>query len=345
MEVSLDSLRLANERLRGLNLEDAVRDVSGFPIFACKKEGDTLMFDAVAEESIVECHSARFSQVYGINGVVLSEERGIGCTSRIYNETPIILSDPIDGSKSLSSLARHSIETGGLENLGQLFDYCWDKFGELARITAPVSALSLIRDGELKYSLVLNLFTGMIYAAFPEGVFSGQISDVKSIDNINTPLVWRSDAQPLLLCNRNGDKRCQNFTQSHLEELFEHDTSALYFAGPSRFIYLLKESQELFPRVGVIAHNRESIQEILPNLGIAAYSGGALRAYKLSCPEYELDFFRGDIEEDGINERVLEKIEYPGDYEDTTVIVPSANKAGVRKMESAVEKGYGMRLA
>jgi hypothetical protein len=345
MEFSLESLRLANERLRKLNLEDAVRDASGFPIFACKKEHDTLMFDAVAEESIVEYHSGRFSQVYGINGVVLSEERGMGCRSRIYNETPVILSDPLDGSKNLSSLVRRHIGLGWLEKLGELFDFYRDEAGEKVRVTAPVSALSLIRDGELKYSLVLNLFTGEVYASYEGGVFAGDINLAADVGSISRRVEWRDDAKPLLLCNRAGADRCKNYTASHLEEFFGHDLSATYFVGPSRFTYLLKENQGHFPQIGVIAHNREGIQEIISNLGMAVYSGGALRAYKLFCPEYELPFFKGEIAGKGLDTRVLDELMYPGDYRDTTVIVPSANEGGVRKMEGAVEKGYGMRLA
>jgi len=344
MEVSLGSLRQANERLRALGLADSIRNVNNYGLYCSKKKMDTFLLDAVAEECIAEQHSEKSSLIYGIRGVVMSEERGMGCRSRVSDYTPVLLSDPVDGSRNLSKLVSDQIAAGGMENLGQLFDSYEEKLGDLARISAPVSALTFIKVGELKYSMVLNFFTGEIYVAYENGVMVGNINHALSVDSIDEEVNWRQDGKQLLTCNMRRESRCRNFEASHLNEFFRLDKSVSYFAGPSRFTYLLAGAEDLFPDLGVVCHNKEGIQEIISNIGVALYSGGRLKAYKLCCPEYEKPFFRGMIAETGVNSSVLEQLIYPGDYEDTTVVVPSSNTKAVVKMDEIVDKGYGMRL-
>lgn len=352
MEYSLKSLKAANEGLKSLTLEEAIMDVSHFEVFSRKKEADTKMLDAIPEYHIITKN--KFKDAYGNYGVVLGEESGKGCEVNINPLTPIILSDPLDGSTNLSNWAKDEIRENAkygirerkIRDLGELFDYYNDKQGNLSNVKAPVSAVTLVKDGKLKYSIVLNLLTGRLYAAYHGGVFEGDIRYSRNVDHIDKPIVWRDDAKPLLLCNRKGDKRKKNLAATRLGELFEHDFSAEYYAGPSRFFYLLDKNKGLFPNLGVIGHNREGIQEIISNICFALYSGGALNAYKLACPEYEKPFFTGRIgtKEGRLNEHVFQDIQYPSDYEDTTVITPTSNTVAVSKLEDAVKEGYAMRL-
>ncbi len=356
MEHSLESLKRANSGLRELSLESACKDVSNFSLFSGKKDADTKMLDAVPEEYIVAGHEGGavppFTDSYGIYGIVMSEERGKSSQRRILPETPVVISDPLDGSTRLKGQLEDNL--GRFGTVGDMFDSYRQEMGGLAEIVAPVSSITLMKDGELKYSLVLNLFTGMVYAACDGGVYSGQISDELRLDellNRDNMAEWRSQTaegaeekeKPSIFCNRKGKAREENFTGCHMADFFEHYTAADYFAGPSRFVYLLDSSEAEYPELDAIGFNREPISEWISDICFAQNSGGALRAYLMSPDRQEIGLFRNSLIE-GLDAESLNRIDYPSNYRASLVIAPAANESSIRAMEAAAEKGYAIRL-
>ena len=109
----------------------------------------------------------------------------------------------------------------------------------------------------------------------------------------------------------------------------------------------------------MIAHNGEKIQELLPNVAMALFSHGALQAFKLFCDPDSLQeragrdmtpnlanslYSPGLLVHTGIKSAFLNNYEYPSDFRDTTVVVPSANEAALTMLTGMVARGYAVRI-
>ena len=128
--------------------------------------------------------------------------------------------------------------------------------------------------------------------------------------------------------------------------------------GPLRFTYLINYDSKP-SGVGLVAHNGEKIQELLPNISIALFSKGELQAYKLFCdPEFTQErngkemtpvlanslYSSGLLVNTGIKSTFLNNYDYPSEFRDTTVITPATNEPAVTMMTGMVERKYALRI-
>ena len=254
------------------------------------------------------------------------------------------------------------LETHGAEcsTLGEVFDSERVRIGEgRARIEACNSSVTLLKDNMIKYSIVLNLFTGETFLAYEKGVFTGNIAEVSDIDDFQIPVSFKDDETLNMLCYCQGNKYENNRTGTHLRHFPLVDVGG-FPGGPNRFTYLLsEETDEPVSPIGVIAHNGEKIQESLPNIAVAFFSKGDLQAYKLFCdrefhehragkgltPNLQNSIYNnGLLINTGLKLAFLNNHDYPSQFRDTTVIIPSSNDPAVTLMAGMVQREYAIRI-
>ncbi len=365
---SLLVLQHTLEQLRALPLESADKDES--KKFHRKDGKDTRRFDVVAEQAIAvgtqdhPGHRQLLKQVYGNEGFIITEESGrIPKGERILRVSPVIVSDPVDRSSYLEDRIRKAqkeAREGGkrLATLGELFDAERARLGEeRARLESCNGSVTLLKDQKFKYTVVLNYFTGEVFVASEDGVFSGNLPSARSLDDITRPVRFRDVENLNIVFYNKPGKYEENRLGTHLR-FFSLDESIRSPGGPNRFTHLLEDAASISD-IGVIAHNGEKIQESLPNIAIAYFSQGALAAYKLFCdrahkahragkrltPVLKNSIYeRGLIEHTGIDVVFLNNHEYPSEFRDTTVITPVSNDAAMTLMTGMVERGYATRI-
>jgi hypothetical protein len=257
-----------------------------------------------------------------------------------------------------SMIAEHG---GSSKTMGEVFDKERAKIGEArARVEGCNSSVTFLRDNMLKYSMVLNLLTGETFVASPMGLFSGDITIAKTHEDLTDRLQFHSDENQTALYYCEGPKYVSNREGTHLK--FFPAANIEKSGGPNRFTYLLvpKHTDPNYVNpVGFIAHNGEKIQESLPNIVFALYSGGELKAFKLFC---DLDhqghrggkpltpnlansiYDHGLIMQTGVDLRFLNRYEYPSEFRDTTVIAPAKNAPVVNAMVGMIADGYAIRI-
>jgi len=369
LDGSINILKQMFLELRKLEVDKAAKNLSGLDeitkkLYTRKDGKDTRIFDIVAENaislgSVSQGHYSLFQKVYSQSGVVITEERGrVPLDRRIEDNTPVVISDPVDRSAYLDKI----VEEHGkkCQNMGEVFDCEREKIGEAhARVEACNSSVTLLKDNMIKYSVVLNLFTGEVFVAYELGVFSGQILDLNEVTDLNTRMQFKTTETLNMLCYTKNGKYENNRTGTHLR-FFQLDHSIVSPGGPNRFTYLLKEAgPDLVSKIGVISHNGEKIQESLPNIAVAYFSGGELLAYKLFCdrgyhesragkeltPNLQNSIFNnGLLVNHGLKLRFLNNHDYPSEFRDTTLIVPKENEAAVTMMVGMVEREFAIRI-
>ena len=160
-----------------------------------------------------------------------------------------------------------------------------------------------------------------------------------------------------MLCYNEGRRYHHNRLGTHLRS-FPLVRGIRGPIGPLRFTYLMAENGQPLSKIGVVAHNGEKIQEALPNVAVAFFSGGALQAYKLYCdPEHHAyragirltpvlanSIYRGLIVNRGLRLTFLNNHDYPSQFRDTTVIVPTENDPAVTMMTGMVARGFAIRI-
>ena len=254
-----------------------------------RKDGkDTIKFDVIAEKIItsqyegIAGHNVFFREIFEIPGISITEEQGRYPNDRKINQnTPVIISDPVDRSSYLERILEKF--ESECTTMGEVFDREREEIGEEhARVEACNASLTLLKDGDIKYSLVLNLFTGEIFIGEPSGIYCGNIMEIKKRDEFKEQPEFKTEETLNLLCYNNGSKYQSNFKGTHLRLFNPVDIQSP--GGPNRFTYLLQEPEgKITSDVGLIAHNGEKVQEILPNIAMAYFSQGRLAAYKLFC--------------------------------------------------------------
>jgi hypothetical protein len=354
--LSLQTIRKTYGSIRDISLEAAVADLSSSSSCQGKKLKDTLGLDRVAEQQIISSLLEASERIYGKEALVISEECGRAGASRISPGTPVFISDPFDGSKFAESKIREHISLG---YLGKVFDAVHEENGHsISMIVAPTTSFTMIRDGELKFSVVANLVRGDVFSMSQDGIYVGNPAmEPRESIFIYKQFGFREQMGDKMVCYCGREPYALNMAHTGLGGLFERDEMITFAAGPSRFSYLLPEAEEHFPDTGVLAYNGEPAQEFLPTLAAAFFSGGRLNAYKLcaSCdisedkgfkmtPAPEESMFSGMIGEKGLRLDVLDCKEYPSEYSDTLVVVPVSNGPAYKKMEQAVAEGAAMRL-
>ncbi len=368
LDGSIRIMRHMYRHLRSLKVDDAKKNISDLDekirsLYSRKDGKDTVFFDVEAEESISLgidfCgHYSLFQKIYHDSGVVVTEERGrVPHGMRIEHSTPVIISDPVDRS---SYLERIIDEHSGCDTMGDVFDAEREKIGDgHCRLESCNSSVTLLKDNTIKYSVILNLFTGEVFVAYEKGVFSGNIISARSVDDINTELDFKTDETLAMLCYTKKGKYENNRLGTHLR-FFDLDRSIPSPGGPNRFTYLLEEAEyEPLSSIGVIAHNGEKIQESLPNIAVAYFSENKLQAFKLFCdreyneqragkiltPNLQNSLYnQGLISNVGIKLEFLNNHHYPSQFRDTTVILPEENDQAMTMMEGMVKKDYAIRI-
>lgn len=331
-----------------------------------RKDGkDTRRFDIVAEQEITngndfKGHLQMLRNVYDEDPFTITEEQGRlpRPPSRIEDVTPVIVSDPVDRSSYLERLIAEMDEPG--MTLGDIFDAERERLGEQARVEGCNSSVTLIKDNKLKYSVILNLFTGEAYCAFEEGVFKGDIRRI-SAKRPGHRVTFRSDETDDILFYTKPGKYDSN----------RHGTCLRFFdlvsipkpGGPIRFTYLLEENAHL-SSVGLIAHNGEKIQESLPNVVVAFWARDKerrrqLASFRLHCEEdykehqkgYRLTpvlrnsiYEHGLIRQTGIKAGFLNNREYPSAFRDTIVTSPIGNGRAMATLYGLIHMEQAMRI-
>jgi len=361
------------ERLIELPVEEAKRDLSELDArmqekYRRKDRKDTRYFDIVAEDAIsigdgFSGHLDLFQKVLGRSGVIITEECGrVPRDLRIEHDTPVIISDPVDGSAYLDDVInRHYFPAEKNVKMKDIFKREMEEVPlNKIRRHACNSSVTLIRDNMIKYTIVLNLFTGEIYLGMPEGVFMGDVSSIERARDINIPVEFSDKESLVMLCYTRKGKYEQNRAGTHLRFFPLHPASEAKIGpiGPLRFTYLVRYGDDE-SEIGVVAHNGEKIQEILPNIAIALFSRGKLRAYKLFCdPEYTQQragkemtpnlanslYSDGLIVNTGVKSTFLNNYDYPSEFRDTTVIISEKNDAALTMLTGMVEREYATRI-
>ena len=375
------SIRILSDtykELRNLDISKADRNISEIAcinreLYNGKFRKDTRYFDIFAEDLIAtgkkfdgkyistfDGHDKLFSKVYGdIGGVIITEERGKIVTgehgkiddSRIEYNTPLLTCDPVDRSSYLDRLIEKY--KSKCSTLGELFDLELERIGsKRACLDGCTSSVTFLKDNMMKYSVILNFFTGEVVISYPKGVYTADINKVKSANDFSKKVKFRNDNSMDMLCYTKPGEYEKNRKNTHLS-FFHFMKEIKSPGGPSRFNYLRKELQDV-TSVGVIAHNGEKIQESLPNIVTALYSGGRLKAYKLYCDPSHLEYindrpltpnlknslYYGMIRNKGINNQFFNNRKYPGESRDTTIIVPVWNEPAITMMKGMVERQF-----
>lgn len=369
LEGSIDIMRNMYTHLRELDVNKARKDISELDektrrLYARKDGKDTVFFDIVAENAIslgatFYGHYSLFQRVYAQSGVVITEERGrVPSDRRIEHNTPVIISDPVDRSSYLEKIIQQHAEE--CSTMGEVFDAERERIGDdHSRVEACNSSVTLLKDNMIKYSIMLNLFTGEVFVAYEPGVFYADITHLKGTSNLKEEAKFKTDETHTMLCYTREGKYENNRNGTHLR-FFDLDRSIKSPGGPNRFTYLLEETgEEPVSSIGVIAHNGEKIQESLPNIAVAYFSNGELQAYKLFCDreyhEYRAGkgltpnlqnslYNQGTIVNMGLKLAFLNNHQYPSEFRDTTVIFPSENEAALTLMEGMVKRDFAIRI-
>ena len=366
---SLTILKNMYFRLRELSVTDAKRDISEMEDsikakYARKDGKDTRFFDIVAENAISYGadsfgHETLFQKIYDIQGVVITEERGkVPPRSRIEDNTPVIISDPVDRSAYLDDIIKRHGEK--CKNMGEVFDCERQKISDAhSRVESCNSSITLLKDNMIKYSAMLNLFTGEIFLAYEPGIFHANIEEIVQATDFKDRADFKTDETLKMLCYTKPGKYENNRMGTHLR-FFDLDESINSPGGPNRFTYLLKETgEDKVSRIGVIAHNGEKIQESLPNIAVAYFSKKELLAYKLFCdreyhehragkeltPNLQNSIYNdGLLINRGLKLKFLNNHDYPSEFRDTTVIFPKENEAALTMMEGMVKREFALRI-
>jgi hypothetical protein len=365
---SIQIMKHMYTHLRNLSVDEAQKDISELDektrrLYARKDGKDTAFFDIVAENAIslgadFFGHYSLFQRVYSQSGVIITEERGkVPFDRRIEHNTPVIISDPVDRSSYLEDIIkRHN----SCSTMGELFDAERKEIGDNhARVEACNSSVTLLKDNMIKYSIILNLFTGEVFIAHEPGVFYADINSINDISNLNNEARFKTNETQVMLCYTKNGKYENNRMGTHLR-FFDLDGSIKSPGGPNRFTYLLEEtSKDPVSSIGVIAHNGEKIQESLPNIAVAYFSGGKLRAFKLFCDREYYEhragkgltpnlqnslYHQGMIVNTGIKLTFLNNHNYPSEFRDTTVILSTENEEALTMMEGMVKREYAIRI-
>ncbi len=359
------------DRLRDMPFEEATMDLSKLDKrkqerYKRKDRKDTRMFDILAEDSIsigdgFPGNMDHIQRVYNHTGVIITEECGrVPRETRIDHDTPTIISDPVDSSSYFDSVMKRLGGKG--DRVGTVFDKEVERVGEAAaRRRACNSSVTMIKDNMIKYTVVMNLFTGDVYVASPIGIVRGDIKSARSLADIKTPLEFVETESLNMMCyTRQKGKYEYNRNGTHLR-FFSLDTfakSSTGPAGPMRFAYIVKFNDERDGKVGLIAHNGEKIQESLPNIAVALYSKGKLQAYKLFCdveytaerggkqltPNLANSLYEGPIVNTGIKSSFLNNYDYPSEFRDTTAVTSATNDAAITVFTGMVARQYAVRI-
>jgi len=301
-------------------------------------------------------------RAYNQAGVVITEECGrTPREMRIEHVTPVIISDPVDSSAYFEKIMK---ELGQPEDkVGVVFDREVERVGEPAiRRHACSSSVTLIKDNAIKYTVAVNLLTGDIYVAYPKGVFRGDVRRTEKLADVSQQVEFSDKEDLTMLCfTRDTGKYETNRRGTHLRYFPLHKSARnpIGPVGPLRFTYLVKFGEESDSGVGVVGHNGEKVQELLPNIAVAYFSGGQLQAYKLFCDPEDVEerdgrdmtptlanslYANGRIANTGVKSTFLNNHDYPSAFRDTTVIISPRNEAALTMMTGMVERDFAVRI-
>ena len=375
LDGSIGVLARMTEQLRDLPVSEARRNLSQLSKkdqakYRRKDMKDTQYFDVVAENALSVGnggfgHMALFQQIFARQGVIITEECGrVPRDYRIEHDTPVIVSDPVDGSAYLDrAIGRYARPDDGAEKIGHIFDRELQEAGpSAARRHACNSSVTFLRDNHIKYTVVVNLFTGDVYVASPDGVYMGDIGKATKASEVTIPVnFFPNEGMNMLTYSRMGGKYEQNRMGTHLR-FFPIDEAAyaeIGPIGPLRFANLVMYEGETAPSVHVVAHNGEKIQEMLPNIAVVLYSKGRLHAYKLFCDPPNIEhragfemtpvlanslYGNGLIANTGIKSTFLNNYDYPSQFRDTTAIFSTENDAALTMFTGMKQRQYAVRI-
>lgn len=327
-----------------------------------KDAKDTNVFDMTVEK-VIGRHGSAFDDIYGEEGVVVTEERGKIGRARIEENTPVIISDPVDRSSYLE----HLLKAWPNKIIGDIYDEERKNYSSDVQAwqESPNSSVTFLKDSQIKYSLILSHTTGELFLASPEhAVLHANINNVNDYHDFKEPVEFKQDAGFNLLCfTLTGKDGLKN-----KYELNREGTNLRYFnlldrsfhgpPGPARWTNLVYNSAEDREPVHAIAHNGEKIQESLPNVAVALFSDGKLGAYKLFCDPHYLNtrvkvltpnlqssiYDRDGLVTGGIRLSFLNNNDYPSEFRDTTVVVARANDAATTLLDGMTYQHKAIRL-
>ena len=275
-------------------------------------KGDTLGLDAIPEITI----TGRIKD-FDQHAILITEEldnqahRRWPTDSDPVKQPLMFFCDPTDRSIQLERFFKQLSSNNPVGKIGNLMAACepetmWeDMFETPASITAPSSAITCVRKGEVIFSVILGYITKSIYVASDIGVYTYKLNEFS--DRSNEKLTFadvthkgRELVFPSIRGLNYSPDNCKRFVtflgkEGYLEnfndsKLFtEEPDSYLHHReppGPPRVLYLSELQQQHGP-VGFILSNGEKIGEWMHWLAFVRYARNedkrqALRAFEIS---------------------------------------------------------------
>lgn len=266
-------------KLRDTTAEELIRpSISG-------KE-DSLFLDVLPENML----RLRLLTEYDRHIVLVTEEKGEFNYEEISEAEFVIFSDPTDRSKQLKMFIQAGITRGVIQLHSLLAELLtsdeamplWEEVGGTpAQLSGSCCSLTVVKRGEILFSLILNYITGEVSVACKDRIGTCQID--ASVPSAALPSItkWREVgfAEP-----RNGKSYVTYLGKSYRQYLEDakllsptYTTDQTEPGGPLRILYLSDLNPE--PQ-GFILSNGEKIGEWIGWLAFCRYSS-ELVAYSI----------------------------------------------------------------
>lgn len=277
-------------------------------------KGDTFGLDAIPEITISD-RLKNFDQ----HAILITEElddqahRRWPTDSDPVKQPLMFFCDPTDRSIQFERFLQKFSDRDPTAKVGDMLAACdpektWEEMFEApAKITAPTTAITCVRKGEVVFSVIIGYVTGLIYVITDVGVFSYKLKKFSDPSNENIDLseiAHKGRALAFRSVKELGytPDDCKHFVtflgkegyRENLKDsmLFEEDANKISYVhhrnppGPTRPLYLSEFQRNNGP-IGFILSNGEKIGEWMHWLSFVKYARNengdrALRAFEIS---------------------------------------------------------------
>lgn len=360
LAIAIKAMLEANHNLGRLSCSEALEHV---PFYG---KHDTRILDAVPEITI----RRTLSDHLGEQLVLISEEVGIDSSLTDAHNKLVVFLDPVDGSEALSAFIRGHVADQRVRLRDVFRDQScrqlWDRRQECPGqryIAGCASGLTAVKNGQVIFGLVLDLFRQELFLACRDGVFWGRVREVcHALPTVGHKMnLWRrltfrepgtDDWERFITYIRPADYRANldiirlTYSPQDEKELAHADTP-----GPGR---ILTQSSLSDSKASYLISNGEKISEWLGWLAFARYTKEGntpiFKVYEASCnrslirgnavmaPSKHYSVFeRGETGLSIINLGKLAWFSNPSQYRGTIFVIHRSNSLVIAK---ALARGY-----